>query len=173
MYYMIWLAECQLHFDLIQAYNTVFSIFCSPCCSKYLHSGAVITQPNNIQHCIQYFSYWAENKPEFVFTTDTPYLALTGEVWGVYCMEFGTNWLRYNGTTLYYDFSYLIQDGELWDNFFSTNADLYSTYVKVILHMMYGNIDHKITNTDVVKRYTFFLRMMRFNPASLYITSMV
>ena len=33
----------------------------------------------------------AVHKSEFVFTTDTPYLALTGELWGVYCEEFGGN----------------------------------------------------------------------------------
>ena len=32
---------------------------------------------------------------------DTPYLALTGELWGVFCEDFGENWPRYNGTALY------------------------------------------------------------------------
>ena len=32
---------------------------------------------------------------------DTPYLALTGEVWGVFREYFGWNWPRYNGTTQY------------------------------------------------------------------------
>ena len=26
----------------------------------------------------------AENKPEFVFATDTPYLSFTGELWGFF-----------------------------------------------------------------------------------------
>ena len=34
-------------------------------------------------------------------TTDTPYLALTGKLWDVYCEVFGENWLRYNSTILY------------------------------------------------------------------------
>ena len=33
--------------------------------------------------------------------TDTRYLALTGELWGVYCDDMGENWPRYNGTALY------------------------------------------------------------------------
>ena len=37
------------------------------------------------------------------FTTDTPYLAVTGELWGVFCEKFGENWLLNNGTTLYFD----------------------------------------------------------------------
>ena len=32
---------------------------------------------------------------------DTPYLALTGEIRGVYCKSFAENWLRFNGTALY------------------------------------------------------------------------
>ena len=35
---------------------------------------------------------------DFIITPDTPYLALTGELWGVYCEDLGENWLRCNGT---------------------------------------------------------------------------
>ena len=34
-------------------------------------------------------------------TQDTPYLALTGELWGVLCEYLWQNWPRYNGTALY------------------------------------------------------------------------
>ena len=40
-------------------------------------------------------------KSEFVFTTDTPYLALRGELLGVYFENLGENWPCYNGTALY------------------------------------------------------------------------
>ena len=43
----------------------------------------------------------AEYKLDFVVTKDTPYLALTSELWSVYCDELGGNWLLYNGTALY------------------------------------------------------------------------
>ena len=43
----------------------------------------------------------AERKSHFKLTTDTPYLALTGELWGVYCEDLGENWPRYSGTALY------------------------------------------------------------------------
>ena len=43
----------------------------------------------------------AEHKAGFVFTTNTSYPAHTGELWGVYCGEFGENWPRYSGTALY------------------------------------------------------------------------
>ena len=36
-----------------------------------------------------------------MLTKDTPYLALTGELWVVFCDNWGDNWLRYNGTALY------------------------------------------------------------------------
>ena len=34
-------------------------------------------------------------------TKDTPYLTLTGELWGVFCEDLGENWSRFNGTALY------------------------------------------------------------------------
>ena len=37
-----------------------------------------------------------ERKVDFKLTTDTTYLALRHELWGVYCDELGENWLRYN-----------------------------------------------------------------------------
>ena len=44
----------------------------------------------------------AELKSDLKLTTDTHYLALMGELWGVYCKDFGENWPCYNGTALYY-----------------------------------------------------------------------
>ena len=38
-----------------------------------------------------------ENK-YFELTTDTPYLTLTGELWGVYCEYYGENWPYYHVT---------------------------------------------------------------------------
>ena len=35
-------------------------------------------------------------------TKDTPYLALTGEIWGVFCEYLWENWLLYNDPTLLY-----------------------------------------------------------------------
>ena len=77
-----------------------------------------------------------EHKSDFKLTTDTPYLALTGEVWGVYYENFEENWPHYNGTALYHDIThtntmataehetdlaftkdtqYLALTGKLWD----------------------------------------------------------
>ena len=44
----------------------------------------------------------AEYESDAGSTKDTPYLALTGELWGVFCEYFFENLLRYNGTELYY-----------------------------------------------------------------------
>ena len=43
----------------------------------------------------------AKHKSDFEITTDTTYLALTGDLWGVCCEEFVKTRLSYNGTTLY------------------------------------------------------------------------
>ena len=44
----------------------------------------------------------AESKSDTIrITAHTSYLALTGELWGVYWEEFVENWPRYKGTALY------------------------------------------------------------------------
>ena len=43
----------------------------------------------------------AEYKYDAGSTKDTPYLALTGELWDVFCGYLWENWPRYNGTALY------------------------------------------------------------------------
>ena len=61
--------------------------------------GAIITQFNILWYSVLFYSDWtdAEHKSGFVFTEDTPYLALMGELWGVCCENLGKNWplLRY------------------------------------------------------------------------------
>ena len=39
----------------------------------------------------------AEYESEAIRTKDTPYLALAGELWGVFCEDLGENRTRYNG----------------------------------------------------------------------------
>ena len=39
---------------------------------------------------------------EIIFTKDTPYLTREGELWDVFCEDLSENWLRYNGTALYF-----------------------------------------------------------------------
>ena len=40
----------------------------------------------------------AEYESELELTKDTPYLALSGELWGVCYEDFGDIWLHYKGT---------------------------------------------------------------------------
>ena len=42
----------------------------------------------------------AEHKSDIELTKDIPYLALTGELWGVCCEDLRENLLLYNGTAL-------------------------------------------------------------------------
>ena len=42
----------------------------------------------------------AEHKSNIRLTKDTPYLALTVEMWGIFCEDLEENWPRYNGTAL-------------------------------------------------------------------------
>ena len=42
----------------------------------------------------------AEHELDYGSKKDTPYLALTGELWAVFSEDFGENWPRYDGATL-------------------------------------------------------------------------
>ena len=42
-----------------------------------------------------------EHKSDIELTKHTPYLALMGELWGVFCEDLGENWPHCNGTALY------------------------------------------------------------------------
>ena len=68
--------------------------------NNHIQSSAVITRAN-----ITSFSIWYYNEFKYasdvIFTEDTPYLALTGELRGVFCKDFGKNWPRFNDTALY------------------------------------------------------------------------
>ena len=53
-----------------------------------------------------YFTYdttitVAESESDIKITAGTPYLALQGDLWGVYCEDLGENWPRYNRIALY------------------------------------------------------------------------
>ena len=56
-----------------------------------IQSCAVITRCNLSRYSIRHRDNSGRNGSEFRITTDTPYLALTGELWGVYCEDFGQN----------------------------------------------------------------------------------
>ena len=67
-----------------------------------MQSSATITQSNMIWYGIEYLTVVIETeyKSEFEPTQYSPYLALMGELWDVFCKDFGENWLCYNSTTL-------------------------------------------------------------------------
>ena len=44
----------------------------------------------------------ANSESDIRITNDTPYLALTGELWGVYYEDLEENWPHYDGTALYH-----------------------------------------------------------------------
>ena len=62
----------------------------------------------------------AELKSECQITDYTPYLTLTGELWGVFCEDSIENWPHLNGTILYITLSLkevIHSAGPYWDNF--------------------------------------------------------
>ena len=47
----------------------------------------------------------AERRSDFKLTTDTPYLAPTGKLYGDFCKDIWENWPRYQGNALYFEVS--------------------------------------------------------------------
>ena len=68
-----------------------------------IHYTIIITRSNfsryYIGHCVITVT---ESESDIRITTDTPNLALTVDLCGVYFENFGENWPRYNGTTLHF-----------------------------------------------------------------------
>ena len=71
----------------------------------------------------------AELKSDFKLITDTPYLALAGELWGVYYDKFEENWPRYNGTALYQEHIIVGHYSDLY---------LFLRIFNHLLHLWYG-----------------------------------
>ena len=57
----------------------------------------------------------AEYQSDSGSTKDTPYLALTGELWGVFWEHFLENLLCHNGTALYFEILKAPQQYFCWD----------------------------------------------------------
>ena len=66
-----------------------------------MQSSAVITRSNWSRYYFWHCGDSSRTKSDFKLATDTPYLALTGELWGVYCEDLWENRPRYNDTALY------------------------------------------------------------------------
>ena len=68
---------------------------------KKIQLGAVITWSNIVRYYIHNYTNWDRISIRCWITKDTPYLALTGELRGIFCEYMWENWPRYNGTALY------------------------------------------------------------------------
>ena len=79
----------------------------------------------------------AKDASEVLFSKDTPYLALTGELWGVICEDLGENWPLYNGTALYLKGDWLCDPLIFSTKPVMRNAFLRHTIVIVISSHMY------------------------------------
>ena len=64
-------------------------------------SSVVTTRSNTTWYRIRYSSYGGRTFTGICINNRHPYVTLTCELRSAYCMEFGENWPRYNGTALY------------------------------------------------------------------------
>ena len=67
---------------------------------RYKQSGAITTGHNITWYCIRPYRDWDRTSNRVCTYKNTPYLALKGELWSVYCVCLGENWPCYNGTTM-------------------------------------------------------------------------
>ena len=73
-----------------------------PLCAKFfIENIKMYLQSISFPHTDNNATTVTECKSYFNLTTDTPYLALLGELWDVYFEDLGENWLCFNGTALY------------------------------------------------------------------------
>ena len=114
-------------------------------CQKQVQFGAIITQSNITWYWIQNVVIDVENMSEFEPPIDTPYHALTGELWGVYCKNLSRNWLSSNGP---HGELWGVYCKNLWHNWFSSNGTtLYEGHGLVItpyikIHEIIGHIGY-------------------------------
>ena len=66
-----------------------------------VHSSAVITRSNIVWYYIDNNRKWGTISIRCWIQERHPYLALTGELWGIFCEYLRENWPHYSGTTLY------------------------------------------------------------------------
>ena len=67
----------------------------------YIQPSAIITQANIVRYYMNNYRNWGNMSIRWWIHRWPPYLALTGELWGVFCEYLWENWLRYNVTALY------------------------------------------------------------------------
>ena len=72
----------------------------------------------------------------FELTKDTPYLALSGELWSVFYEYFNRNWPCYKGFLLY--IGYFAHDGKQWSQHDMNKAyDACTSERLSVLHVIY------------------------------------
>ena len=72
-----------------------------------VQSSAVIARSNITWYCIHHCSDWDKVQITIWYHKKyIPYLALTGELWGVFCKNLGENWSGYNDTAVYTAMAY-------------------------------------------------------------------
>ena len=78
----------------------------------------------------------AESESDIRITTYTLHLVLMIELWGVYCGDFGENWLGYNGTTLYKELKSSYKPLQSWNLIHVYKISFFSCYLE---GTRYGN----------------------------------
>ena len=101
-----YIRACSIHHNVGVYYNSyIKTTLITGCIREQILSGAVITlsHKNDISYGTSVTEELHESELIYkkkILTIDTPYLALTGELWGVYCEDFQEKIPRFNATAL-------------------------------------------------------------------------
>ena len=82
----------------------ILTTFTFQCMGNSRYTNAIGCRYNVVSYDISYSTTVtdAEHKSDIKLTKDIPYLALMGELWGVYCDDLGDNWPRCISIKLWY-----------------------------------------------------------------------
>ena len=116
--------------------------------ANHIQSSAIITWSNIVRYYINNYRNWGRISIRCLIHKDNSYIALNGELWGVFCEYFWENWPNFNGTALYYRWGRILEEGYCWadilfraDSRFAPSQWETSLQSKAVSHWLGANLD--------------------------------
>ena len=127
-----------------------------------IQPSAVRTQSNISRYYIRQCDDSGRTWIRIKITMDTPYFDVTGELWSIYCKEFGENWPHYNGTTRHI---YCIYDNTIYNPYyphtrgcFKQNCNIGNHSSKIMFPHWCARIISTKNDVDIISRLIYPLK---------------